>query len=429
MPPYVPSYFNAGHHLPLFQVGAYLRKHNHLDEVACVDAAALNLTWKEICDIFASRFDLIAIMNDFDGIDSFRRTVKYARTLSPGARLLTFGRLSKQIPMFFERYGFDGIHVTGDYESGVSGYLEHLRGLRSDAPGVLVKEGDSYVAAGQGIFLPPDEWGMPDITEIPYEAYDNLYIDDTSKFCGIPQRRELVIQVARGCPVGCSFCDVPTMQGLKERRLRVSTLMAYIHDAFARLPFEYVSFYAPTFTLNKPWVYEFCGDLSKMARPYPWKCVTTMYHLDSGLVEEMAAAGCFRISVGLETLSPSAYPQLPRLKRHSARDLMRMASVCNDNGVELNCFVILGLPGDEAQNVAYTIRLAESLGCRVRPTIYTPYEKMNEDMSEEEVASFNRQLFADGVVSQHAAHEYYSLFYNRLDNRATQVMDLIPQRA
>ena len=26
VPPYVPSYFNAGHHLPVFQVAAYLRE-------------------------------------------------------------------------------------------------------------------------------------------------------------------------------------------------------------------------------------------------------------------------------------------------------------------------------------------------------------------------------------------------------------------
>ena len=25
IPPYIPSYFNAGHHLPVFQVGAYSR--------------------------------------------------------------------------------------------------------------------------------------------------------------------------------------------------------------------------------------------------------------------------------------------------------------------------------------------------------------------------------------------------------------------
>ncbi|MDE1478910.1 hypothetical protein KKJ01_11875 [Xenorhabdus bovienii] len=28
IPPYIPSYFNAGHHLPLFQVATYIREKN-----------------------------------------------------------------------------------------------------------------------------------------------------------------------------------------------------------------------------------------------------------------------------------------------------------------------------------------------------------------------------------------------------------------
>ena len=51
IPPYIPSYFNAGHHLGVFQVAAYLRKNSKAAKVVAIDAAALNITWKEICDV------------------------------------------------------------------------------------------------------------------------------------------------------------------------------------------------------------------------------------------------------------------------------------------------------------------------------------------------------------------------------------------
>ena len=52
IPPHIPSYFNAGHHLPLYYVASYLRENITNISVECVDAAALNYTWKEICELF-----------------------------------------------------------------------------------------------------------------------------------------------------------------------------------------------------------------------------------------------------------------------------------------------------------------------------------------------------------------------------------------
>ena len=49
LPPMVPSYFNAGHHLPIFQVAAYIRKNVPDAKVTCIDGAALNLTWRDLC--------------------------------------------------------------------------------------------------------------------------------------------------------------------------------------------------------------------------------------------------------------------------------------------------------------------------------------------------------------------------------------------
>ena len=128
-PPHIPSYFNAGHHLPVFQVGAFLRNIPEISKVVCVDAGALNYTWKEIGDLLVqNQFDIVAIMNDFDAIDTFGRLTKYIRTLSPNTKILTFGRLSKQIPNFFKRYDIDGIVYSGDYESGVESFVRYCAG-------------------------------------------------------------------------------------------------------------------------------------------------------------------------------------------------------------------------------------------------------------------------------------------------------------
>jgi radical SAM superfamily enzyme YgiQ (UPF0313 family) len=427
IPPYVPSYFNAGHHLPVFQVGSYLRRHVPALELRCIDAGALNITWKDVCDLLMQPFDLIGLLNDFDAVDTFERFVGYARRLCPGAKLVTFGRLSKQVPGIFERMGFDFIVASGDYEAGVHAAIESLGQPARALPGVRVRGEAGYLAELPGVFLEPEAWAFPDPAEIPYAAYDNMYADDSHKFCGIPQRRELVVPAVRGCPVGCEFCDVPTMQGRRERRVAVDSVVEYIQRSFAEHPFEYVSFYAPTFTLDKAWVRQLCAALGTLPRRYPWKCVTTTWHLDEELVATMARSGCVRISVGLETLDTAAHKSLPKLKRVDEVSFEEIAGWCSRAGIELNCFVILGLPGDSPSGVRATVEKVLEVGGRVRPTIYTPYHLMRDDMSLAQVGEFNRQLFIEGTQPREIEQLYYELFYANADDRLTEVMAKIPR--
>lgn len=425
-PPHVPSYFNAGHHLPLFTVAAHLRR-SGLAAVDVVDAGALNLTWKDVADrLFQVAYDIVVVMNEYDALDGIGRVVRYTRELCPSARIVTCGRLSSQIPRFFRRFAFDAIVQSGDYEAGVAAYCASLvEGSTQPPSGVDVRIGEQWVSSGtSGELLAAQDWTLPDVHEIPYDAYDRMYRRDENKFCGIPERRELVVPVARGCPVGCSFCEVPSLQGRRERRLPVGRTLAYIDEAFAALPFEYVSFYAPTFTLKRDWVVELCERLQARAAPYPWKCVTTMHHLDAALVAQMGAAGCVRISVGLETLDPGGHDALPRMKRTGPARLEELAGWCAAAAVELNCFVILGLPGTSAEGARQTVAEVRRLGARVRPTVYAPIEQLREDMNEAEVAAMNRQLFVDEIGRDDALC-LYGLLYG-VEPSPTRVMERIP---
>lgn len=426
-PPHVPSYFNAGHHLPLFLVSGYLRAHRPDRPVRAIDAGALNLTWKELGDtLFQTQFGVVAIMNEFDALEGFGRLVTYVRALVPDAKIVTFGRLSNHLPGFFERYDIDAIVHTGDYEAGVAGYLDWLEG-GSRPPGVVLRTAAGWAApAERGRFLDPEDWVLPDVLEIPYGAYEAMYRRDENKFCGIPQRRELVVPAARGCPIGCHFCEVPGLNGLVERRLPTDRVLAYIEESFTRQPFEYVAFYAPTFTLDRAWTMRLCETLEALGSPYPWKCATTMHHLDQELLGLMGRSGCIRVSVGLETLEEQSHPTLPRIKRVHEDRLGRLAGWCRDAGVELNCFVIAGLPGTTPAGVHRTVAAVRAHGARVRPTMYNPLHEMRPDMSEAEISRFNRQLLAADVDPKEAAQLYDAVF--GVERKPTTVMERIPVR-
>ena len=427
--PHVPSYFNAGHRLPAFQTAQYLRDRGH--EVVARDLGALQATWRTVCRILvADDFDLIAVFNDFDAIDGIKRFLNYCRELQPQARLLTFGRASRLRPHLFTELPLDAIAWSGDHEDAVHSYVDHL-GDGRPTRGVMVRTGpEGFAKGGPGAFLPAHRWSLPDVRELPYDAYESLYSDDLDKFCGIPDRRELVVPLARGCPVGCAFCDVPKQQGTEDRRLSVPRTVDYIESSLRHRAFDYVSFYAPTFTLRHRWVEEFCEAVRERLPFLKWKCVTTLGHLNEGLLLTMAQAGCVRVSVGLETTHlPTARAHLPGAKAATLGRFEEVSQWCARAGIELNCFVMLGMPGEPLAHARAALNQAIEAGHRVRPTLYTDYEALPVEGAVDILATANRQLLQpDSPVDPSDRRELYQLLHCPPGDRRTSVTERIPRQ-
>lgn len=432
-PPHIPSYFNAGHHLVVFLTASYLRKNLKFSSVHTVDAGALNYSWKEIGELFYQHlYDLVVIINDFDNTDNLARLLQYIRTLSPKSKIITGGRLSSLNPEPFKQFDLDGIIYSGDIESAAASYATSLANLDNNplkASGVILRSEHGWYSGPRGEALPSDKWQLPEPADIPYAAYDRLYLRDQNKFCGIPQRRELVVPVARGCPTNCSFCEVPIVQGLRERRLTVERTVSYIEQCFNDHPFEYVSFYAPTFTLNRRWTLHLCQELIARGSRFPWKCATTIADLDDNLVLEMAHSGCIRISVGLETLESAGLPSLPKRKQILLDRFHRLSDSCRYNNIELNCFVIAGLPGTTVAGTKTTVDEIRKAGARVRPTTYSSIEELKNSNDISSLLAFNRQLLSQQRhIDPDTAHAVHGFLFGK-DNWNTQVMNNIPVRA
>ncbi|MFB7629971.1 B12-binding domain-containing radical SAM protein [Streptomyces sp. NPDC056149] len=432
-PPQVLSYFNAGHHNLIYSVASYLRRLPEVERVDTLDASVESRTWKEVGDLLhQGGYDVVAITNDLDGVDGLTRFLTYARQLAPQARLVTFGRLSGMQPEIFTRFDLDAIVGSGDYEPGVAAFVRAVAEDRAAAgtlPGVWLRtDGDWAAPAAPGGALSAADWVMPEVSEIPYHAYDWLYRDDQNKFCGIPGRRELVVPAARGCPVGCDYCEVPAVFGKPDRRASVEHVVEYIERSFAELPFEYVAFYAPTFTLNRAWTVRLCEQLVERGARYPWKCATTVHHLDEELVALMGRSGCVRISVGVETLAESGHAALPRLKRKSEDAVEALATWCARAGVELNCFVIVGLPGTSVADAEAAVDRVRAVGGRVRPTMYSPHELLHPGMSVDALSLHNRQILPDGVFPDPAERQRaYDIVFGR-ERHLTRVGEQVRER-
>lgn len=424
--PHIPGYFNAAYNMSIFQVGAYLRAKRPQDIIVCKDMAALNFTWKDIANLLRSeRFDLVALLGDYDSIDSLERMLFYVKELIPDSKTMIFGRLPMQIPLFFQQFSLDYIAYRGDYEINVESVINTLE--TGEVPlGCFYKQVDRYSKGIIPPILKPEDFTFPDVSEVPYSAYYNLYKNDDSRYCGIPDRKELVVHVSRGCPIGCEFCDVQMLQGKRDRRVSAERVVSYIEQN--KSSFEYVSFFSAIFTLNKAWLREFCRLMIERHISMSWKCVTTVASLKTCDLELMHAAGCFRVGLGIETLEAETSTLLPLHKRIKHQEVDALLRHCQSVGIEVNAFLMCGLEGETRQGIEYSIKHVEKLGARARLSLYTPYQTLSDTMSKAQVCQLNRQTFTDDSDFDFYHKQYVYDFLYKWKYAESVVQSRVPKK-
>lgn len=389
-PPHIPSYFNLCYHfVELGEIAAYLRKNDI--EVKILDGGVLSLSWDDFFRELQKGYDVLAILNRTENVDSVRRLANYCKEISPSTKILTYGQASVLIPNFFKNYHLDAIVYSGDWELVIKKYVDYLEGkcLFKDLNGLLIKTNNKWVKTNKGGRLSPEEWEFPALDLLPLDDYNRIY-EKEENISGIKGKKELSFTVSRGCPYNCIFCTAPKIDGLVERRRSVSAVLGFIRDSIKYYNFDYISMFSPTFTLNKKWVLDFCSKIVKEKLNIKWKCVTTINNIDSELVHAMAEAGCFRIGFGVETLELEAQKNIHKFV--SEEQLKKVISLCLENNITPLCFLMIGIPGQTKEGIEYTINKIQEMGGEIRATIYTPYQELNENMSEEEVLTFDRGI-------------------------------------
>ena len=343
-------------------------------------------------------YDIIAILNRVENVDAVRRAIKYCKDLTPSTKILTYGQASNYIPSYFTKYSLDAIIHSGDWELIIKKFVNYVKGVHhlKNLNGLIIRKGNNWVKTGEGERLPPNKWGFPALDLLPLEDYNKIY-EKEKNISGIRGKKELSLTVSRGCPYNCIFCPAPKIDGSVERRRSVNSVINFVTNSFSKYDFDYVSMFSPTFTLNREWVVEFCSKVVKNSLELKWKCVTTINDIDEKLIKIMSDAGCFRIGFGVESLEKE--PQKNIGKFISEKKLEKIIKTCLKYNITPLCFVMVGIPGQTKDGVRHTIKKIYEMGGESRLSIYTPYYKLNDNMSEREILSFKRMIINHKLLS------------------------------
>ena len=150
-----------------------------------------------------------------------------------------------------------------------------------------------------------------------------------------------------------------------------------------------------------------CEEIISRKSNIKWKCCTVPQLIDQKLIKLMANSGCFRISFGVETLSPKLQKLLPEIKRINVSRLKKVFEWCKKSNIEINWLIMVGLPGEDWNDFRFTVEKLKEIGGIIRPAFYVPYDRITPSFSEDKIFKFNRYLIISNKYELSTKKSYY----------------------
>lgn len=267
---------------------------------------------------------------------------------------------------------FGGAHVSALKENILQGYpavdfvvagegeetLLELITARGENPeqisGLVYRDGSQVLFTGY-------RKKLLDLDSLPFPAYEKL--------AGYPERYSLPIFnyprvpntsciSSRGCPYACSYCD----RSVFKRSFRYNSA-AYLYEHLRylkkRFNIRHINFYDDQFTFNRQRVEDFCNLMINKPLGMTFNCAVRAEHIDFDLLRHMKKAGCWMISLGIETGDENLLA-----KHRQNADLGMLAEkirLIHKAGIRTKGLLMMGLPGENEESIKRSMDYVFSL--------------------------------------------------------------------
>jgi radical SAM superfamily enzyme YgiQ (UPF0313 family) len=244
--------------------------------------------------------------------------------------------------------------------------LDHLgadMGIRGEGEGAFValvnalEKGDDPAKLA-GVFLRGRS------RSIPVERIPDLdrFSPPSPKWFPSPAYRSpdfwLPVQTRRGCPLTCSYCSTPAIEGGTIRRRAEGAAVAFLKD-WAAAGFRKVFFVDNTFNLPESFARSLCRRITTEGVDISWRCILYPGKVSRELVRDMASAGCCEVSLGFESGDPQILAAMN--KRFGPEQIQAAAQLLAEAGIRQMGFLLLGGPGETRESVKRSIAFVERL--------------------------------------------------------------------
>jgi radical SAM superfamily enzyme YgiQ (UPF0313 family) len=231
---------------------------------------------------------------------------------------------------------------------GEAAFIALLSCLAADAP--LSGVPGLYIR-GHGLQAP--RIFCPELDQLPLpdpDLFDRCLAENPATY--------LPVQTRRGCPLHCSYCSTPTIEGTRIRKRAPERVVASL-TRWRAAGFRQAFFVDNVFNLPPGYARELCEHIIAAGLDIAWRCILYPGHVGEDLVQAMARAGCREVSLGFES---GSQPMLDTMhKRFHTGDVRRASRLLADHGIRRMGFLMLGGPGETRKSVEESLRFADAL--------------------------------------------------------------------
>ncbi len=179
-----------------------------------------------------------------------------------------------------------------------------------------------------------------------------------------------------GCPFDCCFCAVNNIWHGKRRFRSTENVVRELLSISERLSTDDISFADDTFTLNRAHVTALCQESAKIKQAFNWQwgCTTRVDLVDEPLLKQMAEAGCYAVTFGIETGSQEVLNSIA--KRITLDQVKRSVDTALDLHLTVLCSFMFPHPQDTADTIREQkqfMRELVGMGAQVSLAFTTPF--------------------------------------------------------
>jgi len=341
--------------LGLASISAYLTSHGHENDIidcyAHPDSDDLIVAYLQENHPAFIGFSCTT-SSFFDG----ERLAGLAKSILPQIRVVFGGvHVSAMQEQVLDVYpGIDYV-VVGEGEETLRELLATPEDQRRNVAGLVLRDADgkAFFTGRRKELLDLDTLPFPDYAKLA--GYPEAY---TLPIFNYPKAPNGSCLSSRGCPYACSYCD----RSVFKRSFRYNSAdYLYRHLRYLRETYDirHLNFYDDQFTFNRQRVVDFCRKVIAEPLGMTFNCAARAEHLDFELLELMKSAGCWMISLGIETGDEellAAHRQNPDL------EMMReKIALIKKAGIRVKGLLMMGLPGETEASIRKSQKYVYSL--------------------------------------------------------------------
>jgi len=249
--------------------------------------------------------------------------------------------------------------VLGEGEQAIGELMNAL-----DGGGELAEiDGIGYKTDGQ-VMVNPKRCFIQNLDELPYPGRHLLDMERYGRIsrrhsCEKVHRASASVLTSRSCPGRCVFCSARRIMG-KYRKRSVENVLQEIEYLIERYRIERVLFFDDNFNFDRDRTKELLREMIRRRYDLSWFSTNlTLYKLDFATLELMKQSGCEEIDVSIE--SPSARTLKLMRKPLKTEMVAPLIERMKELGFKIAASFVIGIPGERAEDIRYTIEYARSL--------------------------------------------------------------------